>query len=217
MACACNTPSITKEEKRWIVIGICLTKVLTPALRKVLASEMKKWHQDLCKHPTEIDKQFFGRKVTKLPPSNIVLNYKNINNNHVHRSPCLFDYTVKDSLSLAKLFVQPNMCKFTGFDQTMDASAVLSVVCEAAPFTGASADAKTIRSDVRNEWAHCNFADWTGAKFTDAFKSMKSLLKNVNLSREEEQELCDELEWWQNIGIYILVVKSLLSINSFRN
>ena len=133
-------------------------------------------------------------------PSTLDLNYKNINNNNVTRSPRSFDYTVKDPLSLAKLFVQPFMSKFTGFDQTMDISAVLSVIGEAAPFIGAAAHAKTVRSDIRNEWAHCNFTNWTEAKFIAAFQSMESLLKNVNLSTEEEQKLCDELNGWKDKG-----------------
>ena len=85
------------------------------------------------------------------------------------------------------------MSKFTGFDQTMDVSAVLSIICEATTFTGASVHAKTVRSDIRNEWAHCNFANWTEAKFKAAFQTMENLLKNVNLLTKEEQKLCDEL------------------------
>jgi hypothetical protein len=170
-------------------------------LRNVLATEIPKWYHVLCQPPDEIDKQVYGRHKIQLNPSTLDLKYKNINNNHVHKSPRLYDYAVKDPLSLARLFVQPFMSKFTGFDQTMDISAVLSVIGEAAPLTGASVDAKTVRSDIRNEWAHCNFANWTEAKFKAAFQSMETLLKNVNLSTEEEQKLCDELNDWKDKGI----------------
>ena len=200
MASACSTTPISNEERRWVVIGVCLTKVLTPALRDVLASEIPKWHQILCQPPTEIDKQVYGRHKIQLNPSTLDLNYKNINNNHTLRSLRAFDYAVKDPLSLAKLFVLPFMSKFTGFDQTMDISAVLSVICEAAPFVGAAAHAKTVRSDIRNEWAHCNFANWTDAQFIAAFHSMEALLKNVNLSPQDEQKLCDELNSWKDKG-----------------
>ena len=193
MATASTSNFISDEERRWVVIGVCLTKVLTPALRNVLATEIPKWHQVLCQPPTEIDKH----KI-QLNPSTLDLNYKNINNNH--GSPRSFDYTVKDPLSLAKLFVQPFMSKFTGFDQTMDISAVLSVIGEAAPFIGAAAHAKTVRSDIRNEWAHCNFTNWTEAKFIAASQSMESLLKNMNLSTEKEQKLCNELNSWKDKG-----------------
>ena len=205
MATASATTTISNEERRWVVIGLCLTKLLTPALRNVLATEMPKWHQVLCQPPTEIDKQVYGRHKIQLNPSILDLNYKNINNNHVIRTTRSFDYTVKDPLSLAKLFAQPFMSKFTGFDQTMDISAVLSVICEAAPFTAAAAHAKAVRSDIRNEWAHCNFANWTEAKFKAAFQSMEALLKNVNLSPKDEQELCDELNGWRDKGKEITI------------
>jgi len=200
MATGSATTTISYEERRWVVIGVCLTKVLTPALRNVLATEIPKWYHALCKPPDEIDKQVYGRHQKKLAPSTLTLNYKNINNNDAHKSPRAFDYEVKDPLSLAKLFVQPFMSKFTGFDQTMDISAVLSVIGEAKPLTGASVHAKTVRSDIRNEWAHCNFANWTEAKFVAAFQTMETLLKNVNLSTEEVQKLCDELNDWKDKG-----------------
>ena len=204
MASASSITPVSNEERRWVVIGVCLTKVLTPALRNVLATEIPKWHQVLCQPPTKIDKQVFGGHQKKLHPSTLNLNYKSINNNDAIGSPRAFDYAVKDPLSLAKLFVKPFMSKFTGFDVTMDTSAVLSVICEAAPFVGAAAHAKTVRSDVRNEWAHCNFAEWTEPKFFDAFQNMETLLKNVNLPPNDEQKLCYELNSWKIKGNEIL-------------
>ena len=209
MASGSTTTSISDDQRRWVVIGVCLTKVLTPALRNVLATEIPKWHQILCQPPTEIHKQVDLGHQKKLHPSTLKLNYKNINNNDAIRSPRGYDYHVKDAVSLAKLFVQPFMSKFTGFNETMDISAVLTLICEAAPFVaapfvGAVADAKTVRSDIRNEWAHCNFAEWTKAKFEASFQSMETLLKNVNLSTNDEQKLCDELNSWKTKGNEIL-------------
>jgi hypothetical protein len=209
MATASTSTSISDDERRWVVIGVCLTKVLTPALRNVLATEIPKWHQMLCQPPTEIDKQVFGRHQKKLHPSTVNLNYKSINNNDAIGSPPAFDYAVKDPLSLAKLFFKPFMSKFAGFDVTMDTSAVLSMICEAAPFVGAAADAKTVRSDIRNEWAHCYFVNWTEAKFIAAFQSMETLLKNVNLSRQDEQKLCDELNGWKDKGKKLITIHLL--------
>ena len=179
---------------------MCLNKVLTPALRNVLATEIPKWYHALSQPPSEIDKQIYGRHQKKLAPSKLTLNYKNINNNDAHRSPSAFDYKVKDPLSLVRLFVQPFMSKFTGFDQTMDASVVLSVIGEAAPFTGAAVHAKKVRSDIRNEWAHSNFSNWTEAKFKTDFQTMETLLKSVKLSPVDEQKLCDELNIWRSKG-----------------
>lgn len=195
-----KSSTLSNEERRWIVIGACLAKVLTPALTNVLATEIAMWYQVLCQLPTEINKQVFKSRKVHLHPSTLNLNYRNINNNDAVRSPRAFDYAVKDPLSLAKLFLKPSMCKFSGFDQTMDTSAVLSVTCEAAPFVGAAAHANTVRSDVRNEWAHCKFATWTEAKYIFAFQSMENLLNNVTLSPEKKKNVCDELNSWKHNG-----------------
>ena len=208
MATALTTTSIiSDDERRWAVVGVCLTKVLTPALRKILASELQIWYQQLCQPPDEIEKQVFPKHKKKLPPSKCPLKYENINNNNVHKSPRAYDYAVKDPLSLAKLFVQPFMAMFTGFDQTMDMSAVLTVMCEADPFvsSGAAVDAKTIRSDVRNKWAHCNFSEWTQPDFNAAFQKMECLVKTMNLSPADEKTLCDDLDSWRVKGIYSII------------
>ena len=85
----------------------------------------------------------------------------------MHKSSSAYDYAVNDHLSLAKLFVQPFTAKFTGFDDTMDLSALLSIMCEAYPFVicGAAAHARQVRFGVRNEWSHGNFSMWTHAMF----------------------------------------------------
>ena len=138
---------LSDEESRWVVIGICLTKVLTPTLRNVVAAELQKWYNLLSQPPTEIHKQVYGTHKKTLPPSKHCLQYKNINGNNVHKSPSAYDYAVNDHLSLARLFVQPFMAKFTGFDDTMDLSALLSIMCEADPFLkcGAVAHARNVR------------------------------------------------------------------------
>ena len=141
----------------------------------------------------------YGRHKKQLGPSTTNLNYKNINSNNVQISPRLFDYAVKDPLSLAKLFVHPLMSKFTGFDETMELSAVLSVIYEAAPFTAAAPHARSVR-DIRNRWVHSNFENWTERNSTAAFLGMETLLKNVNLPPETEQKLREELNIWKDKG-----------------
>ena len=194
--------NVSDEERSWVVIGICLNKVLTPALRDVLANEIPKWYQTLLQPPREIDKQTFGKHQKTLPPTTLKLNYKSINNNAAHKSPRAYDYTVKHPLSLAKLFMKPFMANFTGFDQTMDVSAVLSVICEAQPFvaSGAAVIAKKVRSDIRNEWAHCNFSHWTEPNFQAALQSMASLIKKANLTPVHEKKFLDEFDSWKNKG-----------------
>ncbi|XP_028405266.1 uncharacterized protein LOC114527776 [Dendronephthya gigantea] len=197
-----SSRSISDEEKRWMVTGICLHKILTPALRNVLRNEMPKWYQSLIKPPTEISKQTPRMFVKKLPPSTIQLNYDSINNNIIHKSTKSYDYAVKDPLSLSKLFMKPFMACFAGFDHTMDTSAVLSVMCEAQPFitTGAAALAKKVKSDIRNEWAHCNFSHWSQLNFQTAIQDMELLVKKAGLTPVEEQLVLDDLNVWMKNG-----------------
>ena len=203
-----TTTNISDDERRWAVVGVCLNKVLTPALRNVLATELQNWYHLLCQAPVEIDKQIFSKYKKKLPPSKYMLKYENINNNHARKSTHVYDYAVKDPLSLAKLFVQPFMAAFTGFDQTMDMSAALTVMIEANPFvsSGVAADAKKLRSDIRNEWAHCDFTKWTVLKFNAAFQDMKSLVKKVKLSPADEKALCDDLDGWRDKGLVLRIL-----------
>ena len=95
-----STPSknIIDEEGRWVIIGICLNKLLTPSLRKVLGIEIPKWYQTLVKSPVKIDKQTPGKFVKNLSPSTMKLNYDSINNNTAHKSVKMYDYAVKDPL-----------------------------------------------------------------------------------------------------------------------
>ena len=203
MASAVTTGSISDEQRRWAVVGICLTKVLAPTLKSVVATELGKWHNLLCQPPDLIHKQLFTKYKKKLPPSKFQLKYENINNNKVHKLPSAYDYAVRDPLSLAKLFVQPFMALFTGFDQTMDMSAVLAVMSEADPFlsSGAAAEAKKVRSDIRNQWAHCDFSKWTLYKFNASFQGMTSLIKKINLPPADEKALCDDLDGWKDKGV----------------
>jgi hypothetical protein len=200
------TPStvITNEQRRWVVIGICLNKLLTPVLRTVLANEISLWYDNLCLPPNQIDKQTYKKHEAKLPPSTITLNYANINKNYDnHKSRHnAYDYNVKDPESLARLFVQPFMAKFNGFDQTMDLSAALALLGEANPFhpSGAAAQANTVRSVVRNEWAHCDFSYWSDVNYIACLQQIESLVKKLNLSRGDENDFVNELNNWKDKG-----------------
>ena len=199
-----SSKNMSDEERKWVIVGICLNKVLTPTLRKILGNETNKWHQTLVKPPAEIHKQTFGKHEKNLLPSTIKLNYESINNNAVHKSTKLYDYAVKDPLSLAKLFMKPFMASFTGFDHTMDTSAVLSVMCEAQPFitSGAAVLAKKVRSDIRNEWAHCDFSHWSEPNYQSALNDIESLVKAVGLTTAEEKIVLDDIDNWRNNGKY---------------
>ncbi|CAB4014946.1 Stress-induced-phospho 1 [Paramuricea clavata] len=203
------TPStvITDEQRRWVVIGICLNKLLTPVIRTVLAKEILLWYNNLCVSPKPIHKQTYKKHAMTFPPSTITLNYGNINKNHDnHKSRySAYDYNIKDPESLARLFVQPFMAKFSGFDQTMDLSAALALLCEANPFhtSGAAAQANTVRSVVRNEWAHCDFSHWSDVNYLACLQHIESLVKKLNLSSADENEFVNELNNWKDKGVQL--------------
>ncbi|XP_028390605.1 uncharacterized protein LOC114515537 isoform X2 [Dendronephthya gigantea] len=198
---------ITDEQRRWVVTGICLNKLLTPVLRNLLGREIPVWYKSLCLPPSSINTQTFAKHEKKLHPSNITLNYGNINKNFVnHKSKhSSYDYAVKDAISLAKLFLQPFMAKFTGFDTTMDLSAALTLICESHPFysSGAAAQAKIVRSVVRNEWAHCNFSHWTDVNFFACIQEIELLVRKLNMAPADEKDFLDELNNWKNNGVHL--------------
>jgi hypothetical protein len=202
---ATSSRTLSDNEGRWLVIGICLNKFLTPALRDVLRVEIPKWHQTLVKPPIEIDKQTFGKYEKYLSSFTMKLNYNSINGNNVHKSPKFYDYAVYDPVSLAKLFMKPLMASFTGFDHTMDTSAVLSVMGGAQPFfaSGAAPLAQNVRLD-RNKWAHCDFSHWSEPNFQSAIQEMESLVKKAGLTSVEEKRVLDGLNTWKKNGKYFL-------------
>ena len=200
---------VSDEQRRWVVVGVCLTKVLTPALRDVLDKQMPIYYQSLLLPPYEIDMQTFKKHMKNLPHSKFKLNYESINGNFTtHKSSYRnYDYAVKDPVSMAKLFMRQFRASFTGFDQTMDTSPALSVVAEAPPFYGASGIAKKIRSDVKNEWAHCDFSHWTDVNYQAALKDIESLIKSVNLTPREEKKTLEDLDRWKQKGMNYLATK----------
>ena len=202
---------ITDDQRRWVVIGICLNKLLTPLLRNLLAKEMLGWYNLLCLPSSkQINNQTYKKETKTLPPSTIKLNYGNINKNYDNHKLTYnaYDYNVKDPESLAKLFVQPFMAKFSGFNQTMDLSAVLTVMCEADPFhtSGAAAQANTVRSVVRNEWAHCNFSHWSDANYLSCIQHIETLVKKLNLPSADENNFLKELNNWKDKGNFLCII-----------
>ncbi|XP_078354354.1 uncharacterized protein LOC144638694 isoform X4 [Oculina patagonica] len=194
---------LTDEEKMWLVVGICLSKVLTPALRKVIEQELQKLYQILIQPPTNIHLQTSASHLKCLPPSTLRLNYKSINNNITLGSQySLYDFSVKDEVSLAKIFVKPIMAGFTAFDESLDSSAALSILCGAPNFVyhGIDIIATDVRNKVRNEWGHCKFATWTEAYYLKCFQLMEDLIKSLNLPVVFETEVLKDFKEWRNQG-----------------
>ena len=188
------------EQRRWLVVGIALHSVLTPCLRDKIQHEMTPFYQHVVRN-FGLDKQTFATSKKTIPPSTLKLNYESINNNAtVYRNPRHYDYCVKDEVSLAKLFMKPFMAHFNAFDSSFDTSAALAVLCGAAPFTTVKPFAEDVRSTVRNEWAHCDFAVWTEAYYDHCFDLMKALVTNVRLLPADETRILNKLTLWRTEG-----------------
>ena len=101
------------NEKRWLVVGVCLNKLLLPALRKWVEQEMQK-HYTALKKSHKINNQTHGIYLKK--DGRQKLNYGSINNNYAthKKTTHLYDYSVKSSVELGKLYLEPHMAHFTG-------------------------------------------------------------------------------------------------------
>jgi hypothetical protein len=203
MANVKGTVGTSAEERRYSAIGICLNKILASGLRKAIAEEFQDWYNILTQPPTEIDKQVYGEHLETLPGTGYRLHYENINDNAVHKFRTVYNLSVHNPLSLAKLCVQPYMARFTGFDETMDLSAVLAIMSVADLFVkcGATVLAKRVRSEIKIRWDHSHLSIWTNDKFNLAIDDMQSLVRSTNLSDAEKKEMCDELQYWRDKGI----------------
>ena len=169
-----------------------------PYLRVKIQQEMTSFYQNLVAN-FGIDKQTYPPHLRTI--SKMKLNYESINNNAAgSRDQHYYDYSVQDEVSLAKLFMKSHMAHFNAFDSSFDASAALAVLCCAPPFTSAKLSAVRVRSEVRNDWAHCDYASWTDVKYDTCFDLMKTLVKHLGFAAAEEEKLLGNLQLWRVHG-----------------
>ena len=113
IAIAVSSFNLDDNQKRWVVIGICLNRLLLPVLRDFTGGEILKHYTSL-KSSNRIDTQVFGSRFTH--DGFFKLNYSSINNNWAtfKGKESLYDYKVSTDVDLAKLYLEPHMAKFTG-------------------------------------------------------------------------------------------------------
>ena len=197
-----------QEQRRWLVVGIALHHVLTPCLRVKIEAELTPFYQHLVRS-FGLDKQTYPSFMRNIPPSTVNLNYESINNNHTNPHRSHYDYCVRDEVSLAKLFMKPFMATFNAFDSSFDSSAALTVLNQAPPFTSVKPFAEDVRSNVRNEWAHCDFTAWTQGHYDTCFDLMEALIKRLSLPLVDEAKALDSLKLWRKQGKVIYIGKRL--------
>lgn len=128
------TPDLEDNNKRWLVIGICLHSVLTPVLRQYVSRSMDQMYNSL-KQSHNIDKQCHPDILDVYPVGGKELNYETVNDNRTKYGSGQFkhnaklDYEIQNSVDFSKLFFNNiNMAQYTGFDETCDSSALLNII-----------------------------------------------------------------------------------------
>ena len=195
--------NLSEEQKRWIVTGVALNKVLVPQLRTFIEQGVQNEYTSLVASHA-IDVQTAAAPLKKWPK---VLKYENINGNDVRKLVggkfdfANFVYKVTNHVDLAKLYLQPFMAKFNAFDEHCDASAVLLLLGGVPTFSPAvQTAASNLRDQVRNVWAHCDFTKWDAAKFQRSFQEMDVLVRSLGLTSGDEAKLLGELHDWETKG-----------------
>ena len=94
------------------------------------------------------------------------------------------------------------MAGFTAFDESLDSSAALSILCGAPNFVYRGIDiiAIDVRNDVRNEWGHCKFATWSEAYYLRCFQLMENLIKRLKFPTTFEEKVVEDFKEWKNRG-----------------
>ena len=196
---------VTDNQKRWLVAGIALNKILIPQIRPFVGQRINTEYYNLKTSHNIHGQSTFGR--LQRWPARKWLKYENINGNDVHpRLPngrlnySLFDCRVTSDVDFARLYVENYMAKFTAFDDHCDASAVLSLLGWVPVFPPAVQSAAGDVRKARNDWAHCVFSKWDPAKFQQSFIEMDQLVRNMTLPHSDERKLLGELKDWEMKG-----------------
>ena len=194
---------VTDNQKRWLVVGIALNKILVPQIRPFVEQEVEKEY-NILKTSNNIHTQSSSGRLEKWRK---LLKYENINNND--RLPKLsgkrpnypkFDCKVSSHIDFAKLYVENFMAKFNAFDDHCDASAVLTLLGSVPVFSSVVQTSAGVVRGVRNDWAHCMFSKWDDAKFQQAFADMADLVRKLGLPAKDEAKLLGELNDWETKG-----------------
>lgn len=130
---------IEDNEKRWLIIGICIQSVLAPTLRK-FAEPVTRNLYSMIQNTHGIQTQIYPDQLKQYPNAGHNLNYEAINNNHliprVRRTDVgKYDYKVTSHVEFSKLFLKTFMAKYTAFDESCDLSALLGIIINIDTFS----------------------------------------------------------------------------------
>ena len=120
--------ALTDNQKRWLVVGIALNKILIPQIRPFVEQGINTEYNNL-KISHNIHNQGPLGRLQKWPASSKkLLKYENINGNDVcprlhggRFNYSLFNCRVQSHMDFARLYVEKHMAKFTAFNDHCDA------------------------------------------------------------------------------------------------
>jgi len=206
---------VSDEEKRWLVFGLAMNKVAVPVLRHFV-------HQGMGKHYTNLDMYCRGLAIPSslqaltygdiaTDPTLKHLKFQNINNNLLlyAKNKIRYDYCIYNVVDLAKLYLPEYLSRFSGFDGSLDISAILRLLgfdnpapifSSPNPFLSIQCTANEVRENVRNKWGHCNFKEWSEDFFSYCFAKLKSLIRSLGLTDGTEKNTLDQLNDWETKG-----------------
>ena len=189
---------VSDEEKRWIVVGIAMNKVAAPVLRDAVKQGMDANYANLSGHC-----QLLHPPCTLKTLTHGVVN----NNDHLYgKHYRSYNFSINDSVDLAKLYLPDYLAQFSAFDDSLDMTAILRLLgfrnympaVVFSPHTQTSAD--DVRENVRNKWGHVDVTEWTDALFNDCFDKLKTLVRSLGLTADVEKNTLDQLADWQTKG-----------------
>ena len=194
---------VTDNQKRWLVFGIALSKVLVTSIRPFVEQKVQKEYGNR-QTSHSIHTQSTSGRLKNWPT---FLKYENINGNDAYpRLPgdrldySKFDCRVTSYVDFAKLYVENHMAKFNAFDEHCDASAVLTLLVKVPVFSHAVQSAAGDVRQARNAWAHCVFSDWDPVNYQQSFKEIEKLVKALGLLPATERDLLGGLKDWETRG-----------------
>ena len=214
---------ISDEEKRWLVVGIAMNKVAAPVLRDFIKQGMDTHYTNLDVYCSGLVTPCTLKTLTyhqvSTDPCFKHLKFQNVNNNlqlHGMKKKDLhkYNYNINSSVDLAKLFLPDYLAEFSGFDESLDMSAILRLLgfsnpapifYSPNPLISIQLSADDVRENVRNTWGHCNVTDWTEAFFSDCFSKLKTLVRSLGLTTSMEKMASDQLSDWETKGNYLTV------------
>ena len=196
-----GTLRLEENEKRWMVVGVAIHKVLASTLRGFMDPALKSYFNQHCSTMRLQTANNYHKKDPKKLTSSF--NYSSVNGNEAAGRKN-WNFSIKDHNVFAKLYLTPFMAKFSNVgDQSCDISALLTILSGSGAFTFSQQDAaKNVKDSVRNHWGHCRWDAWDDNMYAKCFQLMKDLVKSLGLGSGEKTAAINDLESWEDKGQY---------------